>query len=467
MSNVAPAPALPRAAVAVASRHLHPPILTAPTSLHGLEALLHRPHPQSCLSAAATVAFFLGITSARRLRRLLRLLFCKFLMLSEDIISPIMTSIRSTKRVRLSVASPRARKPATPEAATDSQQSPQTTGRRLLRSHKASSPTQTKIASLSTTAIEPTGSGNLDRLPKEIRQKIYGYCLEVDKPVCVKQCCGPNSTRRERASCRKHGDNCSKIGKGNGLTLYDEDQDDWEKAYGRFNILTLSRTIYEEACWVLHAKGSALIQSTEALQAYLSEAQCTFYRLPNHATAHAKCMWLSVARFRNVCLDLPWHKLSMDDPVECVNRLYEAAAFLMKAWNIQDSDLKPTSSYDVTVQLASLYTSILPFNSGTSTKLAHEWTAYWQPDLASGYLSDFGQIGKNTENAVERLVDLVGRHGEASQWKVLVEPIDSHKDIGDEDDPNTEEVDEKGAAAEMGSLERCCALNGVTLEIMR
>jgi hypothetical protein len=116
----------------------------------------------------------------------------------------------------------------------------------------------------------------LDRLPKEIRQKIYGYCLEVDKPVCVKQCCGPNSTRRERASCKKHGDNCSKIGKGNGLTLYDEDQDDWEKAYGRFNILTLSRTIYEEACWVLHVKGSALIQSTEALQAYLSEAQCTF-----------------------------------------------------------------------------------------------------------------------------------------------------------------------------------------------
>ena len=355
---------------------------------------------------------------------------------------------------------------ATPEAATGSQHDhqPPRTLRSSLRSRTASSTVRTKKAALSAPAIEPTGSGDLDRLPKEIRQKIYAYCLQVDKPVTLKQCCGPNSTRRERASCKKHGDHCSKIGKGNGLTLYDEDKDGWKKAYGRFNILTLCRTIYEEASWVLHAQGSALIQATEALRAYLSEAECTFYRLPNHPTAHAKCMWLSVARFRNVCLELPWHKLSMDDPVECVYRLYEAAAFLMKAWSIQASDSKPSHPHSVTVQLASLYTSVLPFNSDTSTKMAHEWTAFWEPDLELGYLSDFAAIGWRTENAVERLVDLVGRHGGDSQWKVTVEPIETHTDI--ENDQDDQQVNDAGGVQEISSLERCCALNDIMLEMI-
>ncbi|KAF1975968.1 hypothetical protein BU23DRAFT_456912, partial [Bimuria novae-zelandiae CBS 107.79] len=302
-----------------------------------------------------------------------------------------------------------------------------------------------------------SGSGDLDRLPKEIRQLIYSYCLDAEDPVLLKQCCGPNSTRRERASCRKHGDGCMKIGKGNGLTLYDEDLEGSSKTYGRFNVLSLSRAINEEASWLLYTRGSVLIESTTALQAYLSDTQCTFYRLPSHATEHAKRMWLSVARFRNVCFELPWWKGSIDDPVECVYRLYEASAFLMKAWSMLPE--KPTLSPVVTVQLNALYTSIIPFNADSSFKMAYEWTAYWQPHLASNYLADFELIGETTGEIVERLLDLVGRHGGSSQWNLIAEAPDQQDD---QDDGSAAQADgENGGVAPLRSLEKCCALNGV------
>lgn len=320
---------------------------------------------------------------------------------------------------------------------------------------------QKSIKPIGATTGAQDGTCLLERLPKEIRQRIYAYSLSVHEPVCVKQCCGPNSTRRERASCKKHGDHCSKIGKGNGLTLYDEDLNGLHKAHGRFVVLLLSRTIYLEASWVLHAQGSVLIQSTEALQPYLGKSQRTFHRLPNHATQHAKSMWFSVARFRNVRLELLWHEFCLDHPVDSVYRLYEATAFLLKAWSLQPP-ISKTPSPAVTVDLASLYTSILPFNSTTSTALAHEWTDYWQPDMEPGYISDFVEIGRRAGEIVERLVDLTGRHGGESQWKIVAEAPKVHENS--EEDASIAATNDSTGIVEIHSLEEYCVLNGVEFE---
>lgn len=295
--------------------------------------------------------------------------------------------------------------------------------------------------------------------PKEIRELVYYHCLGGDTPICVKQCCGPNTTRRARASCKKHGDQCSKIGKGNGLTLYEEDENHGAKKYGRFNILSLSRHINQEASHLLNTQCKVLIQFTDPLEAYLGETNGNPLRLPNHAIEDARRMWLSVARFRNVELELPWSKLCMDHPVVCVNRLYEAAASLMKAWSMQTEN--PTVAPNVTIQLNALYTAVLPFNSETSAEMVNAWTGQWEPDLESDYLADFGLIGQKVQEIIERSLDLVGRHGGSSIWKVETNSsyVDD-KDDSEDDDGVQNEENNRGVTALL-SLEDRCGLNGV------
>ncbi|KAF9738699.1 hypothetical protein PMIN07_005754 [Paraphaeosphaeria minitans] len=306
---------------------------------------------------------------------------------------------------------------------------------------------------------EAKGAGQLDRLPKEIRQAIYAHCLEIDEPILVKECCGPTSTRRARASCKKHGDHCSKIGRGNGLTLYEEDEG-WTKVHGRFSILSIARSVHEEASWVLHNQGKLIVRWTPALSAYLSEKQCTFYRLPNLPdTECVQRMWLSAGRFRKVCFELPWAKLSIDDPVECVYHLYEAIAFLMKAWDLVKE--KPASSRTVELRLHALHTAIIPFNSNQSAKMAYEWTAYHQPNLRSGYNADFEVIGEEVVHILERLLDLVGRHGALSRWKVVADSPRTYHTKGAEKEGNGVEDLEDGGLTALHTLETCCRSNGV------
>ncbi|KAF2441769.1 hypothetical protein P171DRAFT_498215 [Karstenula rhodostoma CBS 690.94] len=306
---------------------------------------------------------------------------------------------------------------------------------------------------------EAKGAGQLDRLPKEIRQEIYAYCLDIDDPVLLKECCGPTSTRRARDSCKKHGEHCSKIGRGNGLTLYEEDEGS-TKVYGRFSILSVARSCHDEASWVLHNQGKLIIRSTKALQAYLSGKDCTFFRLPNlPGTECVECMWLSAGRFRKICFELPWTKFSIEDPIECVYRLYEAIAFLMKAWDLVKE--KPTSPRTVELQLQALHTAIVPFNSERSTKVAYEWTAYHEPYLGSGYITNFKRIGQEVVHVLERLVDLVGRHGGRSRWKVVAQAPREYHAGGAENDSDTAEDQEDGGLTGLYTLEACCRSNGV------
>ncbi|KAL1612374.1 hypothetical protein SLS60_000600 [Paraconiothyrium brasiliense] len=310
--------------------------------------------------------------------------------------------------------------------------------------------------------IEPKGTGCLEHLPKEIRQAIYAYCLDIDEPVFIKECCGPTSTRRARASCKKHGDHCSKIGRGNGLTLYEEDKGTI-KVHGRFSILSVSRSVNTEASWVLYTQGKLIVRSTSTLQAYLSEKQCTFFRLPNLPPSEfVERMWLSAARFRKVCFELPWSKLTADDPVECVYRLYEASAFLMKAWDLLKEETVSLRTVDV--QLHELYTAVLPFNSGSSFKMAYEWTAYHQPNLRHGYIADFEVIGEEAVNIIERLVYLVGRHGGKSQWSVIAQAPRGYDMVGLNEEIDASTDKERGGLAGLRSLEGCCRMNDVYFE---
>ncbi|OAG07552.1 uncharacterized protein CC84DRAFT_1258618 [Paraphaeosphaeria sporulosa] len=318
------------------------------------------------------------------------------------------------------------------------------------------SPVVTKAA---VSILEVKGAGQLDRLPKEIRQAVYAYCLDIDEPVSLKECCGPFSTRRARASCKKHGETCTKIGRGNGLTLYEEDEGSI-KIYGRFSILSVARSVHEEASWVLYNQARLIVRSTTALQAYLIKKQCTFYRLPN--LPEAECverMWLSAGHFRKLCFQLPWTKLSIDDPVECVYRLYKAIAFLMKAWDLVKE--KPTSPRTVEIQLHDLHTAVIPFNSDRSTKMAYEWNAYHQPHLGSGYNADFEVIGEEVVHILERLVDLVGRHGGLSRWKVVAKAPRTYHVGGAENDGKIMYDQEDGGLTALHTLEACCRSNGV------
>jgi hypothetical protein len=306
---------------------------------------------------------------------------------------------------------------------------------------------------------EAKGAGHFDRIPKEIRQSIYAYCLEIDEPILLKQCCGPTSTRRERASCKKHGDHCSKIGKENGLMLYKEDERS-TKVHGRFTILSISRSVNEEASWVLHTHGRLSVRSTPALQAYLSDKHCTFFRLPNLPTdEYVERMWLSVARFRKVCLELPWTESSVDDPVECVYRLYDATAFLIKAWDLVKENSE--SPRTIELHLHALYTAILPFNANRSSKIAYEWTAYHQSHLEHGYIADFEVIGNEVAHTLERFLDLVRRHGGRSCWKVVAQAPRGYNARGPNKETDTVEDQEDRGLTGLHSLEVSCLLGGV------
>ncbi|KAJ4294236.1 hypothetical protein N0V90_007926 [Kalmusia sp. IMI 367209] len=252
----------------------------------------------------------------------------------------------------------------------------------------------------------------------------------------------------------------------NGMTPYDGGA---KKVYGRFNILCVSRAVNEEAAWVLFTQGSLVIESTPALEPYLSEKECTYYRLPNlPAKEYAKHMWMTAARFRNVCFELP--RLYFQDPVEYTNRLCEAVAFLLKAWELKLDKSTSSPSQIVEVHLKSLYTSIIPFNTNISLQWASTWTSIHQPHIQSGHVADFELIGDRTARIVERLIDILGRHGGLSQWKVVVEAPPSFNEDTSEKAPfegfsqyvseNTIQ-DEQGSLCRLHELKKRCQSNGV------
>lgn len=90
------------------------------------------------------------------------------------------------------------------------------------------------------------GCGTLGVIPKEIRQKVYGFAFDLDEPVTVKMCCGPETTARERGACKKPGSGAA-------------------SERGRFNILQVSKMMPSEATWVVTMQGKLVLDIDKSL----------------------------------------------------------------------------------------------------------------------------------------------------------------------------------------------------------
>ncbi|KAF2635161.1 hypothetical protein P280DRAFT_523445 [Massarina eburnea CBS 473.64] len=261
--------------------------------------------------------------------------------------------------------------------------------------------------------VAGTGLGKLETFPPEVRELIYGFALGIDKPITVKECCGPTSTRRERDACKKHGKTtCKKIGIANGSYETSE-------KCGKFAVLLLSSTIYEEASWVLYNRGRLLIKVGEHMAKYVNEKPMSTRRhlqLPQNE--HARNMWMASARFQDVRFEIPHATLTFGEPTAYTARLYQSTGLLLKAWECQPKKptCLPNKPRTVIVDLGDLY-KILPFNAGTHMDEYVEWAGLHFPFETP----EADDLCVDTSRNLERMVQMISRHSDhESQWKLVV-----------------------------------------------
>jgi hypothetical protein len=244
-------------------------------------------------------------------------------------------------------------------------------------------------------------SGTLATLPLEIRQQIFAYAVDTTRSVINKQCCGPVSTKRERDSCRKHG---------NKVAL----------DTGRFNLLLVSKKVAEEASWVLYNRGSLKLELGKTLRPYYSQYRSkSSYRLGEipHAVK-IKAMWMSAARYRFVELALSSKIMRLENPEDYTNHLCETASLLLKAW--EKELYQPTAEvpHKVTISLGALFDGVVPFNANPDLDMdddIHLWSLINFP----GQQPDFGRIAANSGKNFMRLISIVRQNCGLSEWKMV------------------------------------------------
>jgi hypothetical protein len=158
------------------------------------------------------------------------------------------------------------------------------------------------------------GFGTVNVLPKEIRQIIFAHTLDIDRPVTVKKCCGPNTTTRERDACWKHGFSKQTVG-------------------SRFAVLQVSKAISHESSWVLYNQGRLCIAVDEGVKPYLSKGHSRNLRhLSNtvQKTGRRTMIWMAAARFRFIRVWVPFDQHIWGDPEEFTGHLVEVACLLGK-----------------------------------------------------------------------------------------------------------------------------------------
>ncbi|KAF9693812.1 hypothetical protein EKO04_008266 [Ascochyta lentis] len=261
------------------------------------------------------------------------------------------------------------------------------------------------------------GCGTLEILPKEIRQKIYGYAFDISTPITVKKCCGPEATIRERRACRKHG---------TGATT---------KA-SRFNMLQVSKAMSSEALWVVRSQGSLHLEVDRALTQYLGCYRWNGQR--QFLTSRLGCkrkmtMWASAGKYRHVEVAICKETLLDGNPVIHTNYLVDIASSLCQSWlqtssinaTAADSDVKRT----VKVKLGSLFQDVLPFNTkpygATSSWELNEWMYRYY--LLSNSEPDLDKIAADSGHNLLRLVAVIAKYRGCSQWEIVAN-TQLHKD---------------------------------------
>ncbi|KAF2709401.1 hypothetical protein K504DRAFT_455131 [Pleomassaria siparia CBS 279.74] len=283
---------------------------------------------------------------------------------------------------------------------------PQTSSRNLRSVKKA----RTTVVGLDVhSTIAPFGAshndgrgvgrfGTLTILPQEIRQNIFALALDIACPVKNKQCCGPQSTIRERDSCKKHGKRRVKDA-------------------GRFNVLIIAKAVTEEATWVLYNQGTIKLDLGPALQPYFATYQPkTKYRLGDipHAMK-VNAMWMTAARYRFVDLTLSPKVLRTENPEVYTTQLCKAASLLFKGW--EKEPRQPTSHvpHTVTVQLGELFKQPIPFNCNPEPELTHD-VYLWHLINFPNSVPNYRKIAKIAGTNMKRLTEIVSQHRGLSEW---------------------------------------------------
>jgi hypothetical protein len=272
------------------------------------------------------------------------------------------------------------------------------------------------------------GYGTMDVLPKEIRQGIFAYALDIHRPVTVKKCCGPDATTRERDSCRKHGG-------------------------GRFNILQISKAIRCETLWVLYNQGMLIIEVDRALKSYLdqntrSSRSLRYLGSPGQKIRSKTMMWTAASMFRFVTIQIPEAHLRWGDPAEFTAHLVEVACLLGKCWGDHRTNL--LKQHHVKLNFGTLFHQMLPFNMESQAEDRYGELLDWLFHNSPGEEPDFDKIAAYSEKNLKSLVGVMSMHHRRSQWTVVAKTAVAAEDDG-------------GVKALETFLTRC-VMNGVIFE---
>ncbi|KAF1937314.1 hypothetical protein EJ02DRAFT_515297 [Clathrospora elynae] len=273
--------------------------------------------------------------------------------------------------------------------------------------------------------------GTLDVLPMEIRQEIYCLAFDTDRPVTVKECCGPDTTKRERDACRKHGMG-TKLGAG------------------RLNILQVSKAMREEALWVVFSRGSLSLEVSSAIDPYIKGYRLMRLRGTASFIQHdtrKTTMWTTAAQFRFVRINVSENTLQYGDPTVYTDHLLGIATLLCKSWQQQ---VGPVVTKAVHLNLDSVFHQLLPFNLESQGADRYGELLDWLYTHHPNAEPDLDKLGADAAHNLQRLVLIAGKYPRYPQWKVFV------KTQLDEQD--------RGGAKALRAFQVGCAKNGVVFE---
>ena len=312
-----------------------------------------------------------------------------------------------------------------------------TSGERVTRKRQKLDTTSPTLEPTSPTpeVVGDGGFGTLKTLPKEIRQEIYSYAFNTNRPVTIKPCCGPDTTKRERHSCRKHYISTT-IGTG------------------RFNILQLSKAIRQEASWAVFHRGTLLLAVDKTKALYLKGYRPKTPRYTPTFDHHSKrkaAMWTAAAQYRRIKIVVPEDVLASGNPTVFTGHLVCIAALLCKAWEQQGVAPSTTmSGKSVHVNLGSLFHQMLPFNMESRAADQYGDLLDWLVSHSPCAEPDFDKLAAGCAHNLRRLVEVVGRRCGNSQWRFAARTQIDERD--------------EGGATELRRFQVDCARNGVAFE---
>jgi hypothetical protein len=239
--------------------------------------------------------------------------------------------------------------------------------------------------------------GAFSKVPQEIRQKIFAITLNIEAPVTVKPCCGPDYTDRKCAMCRKHG------------ILRDDN--------GRFSVLYLCKQISMEAQWVLYNQGNLHLSIDYTTDPYITDYHGkTARRLGDIPVAQkTKMMWMTAAKFRFVNINIPTARLGLGNPMMYLCRLKDTIALLLKAWEEEASRPTAVVPHTVKVNLSSLFNEVMPFNADP-TPDPSGFHIFWLMDNYPDFDVNYKKMSSECFAQLKSMVVMINHHHENTKW---------------------------------------------------